>query len=118
QIAVVVDIHHRHTTGPSVGADSCLLGDVLEPHVSFVQVQAARDHVAGKEDVGEPIVVDITYSYPGAVIDIDVGLNIQGVISGDGVRESDAGLVGTQKFEQRLLAFSAAACQPEKRDRE
>ena len=86
-----------------------MLGDVLEPHVAFVQVQAARDHVAGKENVRQPVVIDITNTYPRAVIDIDVGLNIQRVIGGDGVREGDAGLFGAQKLEYRTFTLSRAA---------
>ena len=51
QIPVVIDVHHRGAGGPPVRLDACSFGDVFEPHVAFVQVQAARDHVAGEEQV-------------------------------------------------------------------
>jgi hypothetical protein len=75
------------------------LGDVLEPHLPFVQVQATRDRVAGEEDVRQPVVVDVADRYSGAVVDVDVGLDVDRVARRDGVRERDAGLVWAQELE-------------------
>src|SRR6266545_1213073 len=54
-VPVVVDVDDAHTTYPAMRRDSCRLRDVLEPHVPFVQVQTARDHVAGKENVRQAV---------------------------------------------------------------
>src|SRR5207247_1925248 len=51
QVPVVVDVHHGGAGGPSVRLDARAFRDVFEPHVPFVQIQAARDHVAGEEQV-------------------------------------------------------------------
>ena len=61
---------HRHASGPSIRADARLPGDVLEPHVSSVQVEAAGDHVAGEENVRQSVIVDVANGYSGAVVDI------------------------------------------------
>ena len=81
----------------------------------FVQVQAARDHVAGEEDVRQSVIIDVADGDAGAVVDVDVGLDIQRVIGGDGVRERDAGLVGAQELEQRAIPL-ASRCR-QKRDK-
>ena len=64
QVAVVVDVHHRHAGCPSIRRDTRLFRDVLEPHVPLVQIQAARDHVAGKENVRQSVVIDVAYPTP------------------------------------------------------
>ena len=109
QIPVVVDVHHRRAGGPSVRVDARPLGDIIEPHLPFVQVEAARDHVAGKEDVRQSVVVDITDRYAGAVVHVDVSLNIERVVGCDGVHEGDAGLLRAQELEYRTTTLSRAA---------
>jgi hypothetical protein len=60
--------------------------------VPFVVVQAAGDLVAGEVDVGKAVAVDVADGDAGAVVDVDVGLDVQRVVRLDGVGESDAGL--------------------------
>ena len=99
EIPVVVDVHHRDAGGPSGRRDPRRLRDVLEPHVALVQVQAARDHVAGKENVRQAIVIDVAHGDAGAVVDVDVGADVEGIAGRDGVGERDAGLGGAQELE-------------------
>ena len=117
QIPVAVDVHHGHAGDPSLGGDACGLGDVLKSHVPLVQVQSTRDHVAGKEDVRQSVVIDVTHSDPGAVVHIDVSQHIECVTGGDGVGEGDAGLCRAQEFEQRAIRLPGAAGE-QQRDQE
>jgi hypothetical protein len=108
EVAVVVDVHHRDPGDPPVGRDPRLFGHVLEPHVALVEVQATRDHVAGEEEVGEPVVVHVADGDAGAIVDVGVGLDVEGVARRDGVREGDAGAVRAEQLEHRALARPAA----------
>ena len=109
---VVINVHHGRAGGPSVRPHARRLRDVFEPHVAFVQVQAARDHVAGKENVRQAVVIDITDRHARTVVYVDVGLNIHRVIGGDGVCERDAGLRRGEEVEQwPMRSFRAAAIQ-------
>src|SRR6266852_2839687 len=109
QVPVVVDVHHRSASGPSAGADARSLGDVLELEVPFVPVQATRDHVSGKEDVRQSIIIDVTDRHTGAVVHVDIGLNIERVVGGDGVRERYAGLLRGQELEDRVIMLGPGA---------
>jgi len=109
QIPVVVDVHHRGARGPTAGADARSLGDILELEVPFIPVQATRDHVAGKEDVRQSVVIDITHGYPSAIVHIGVRLKIQRIVSRDSVRERDAGLLRAQELEYRAIILPLAA---------
>src|SRR5258708_17425729 len=72
-------------------------------------MQAARAHVAGQENVRQAVVVDVTDSDSATVVHIGVGLSVQRIIGGDGVRERDARLSRGQLLEQRGLPLMAAA---------
>ena len=48
---VLIDVHHGDAADPHVGPDAGGLADFLEAKMSPVQVQTARDHVAGEVDV-------------------------------------------------------------------
>src|SRR6476660_10204106 len=90
----------------------------IVPHVALVQVQAARDHVAGEEDVGQTVVVDVPDGDARAIVDVDVVLHVHRVVRGDRVREGDARPGRTQEPEYRLLAPpGAAGSRPNEDDR-
>ena len=108
QIPVIIDVHHGGAGGPPVRLDACGLCDVLEPHIPPVQVQAARDHVARKENVRQSVVIDIADGHPRAVVHVRVALNIRRVVGGDGVGESDSRLSRGQQFEQWAILTTAS----------
>ena len=116
-IAVVVDVHHRRARRPALRSDACFLSDVLEAHTALVQVQPAGHHVATEENVREAIVVYVADGDTGAVVDIDVGLDVQRITGGDRVGEPDAGFVGAEKLEQRVAATLLAAGQDKDQER-
>ena len=89
QISVVVDVHHGRAGGPAGRRDPGRRRDVLEPHVPFVPVQPARDHVAREENVGQAVVIDVPDRHARAVVDVGVGLHVEGIIGRDRVRERD-----------------------------
>ena len=117
EVAVAVDVDHRDAGGPPIGPDPRARGHVLEPHVALVEVQATRDHVAGEVQVGEPVVVDVADGDAGAVVDVGVGLNVEGVARRDGVRERDSGPVRREQLEHGTLARPAAG-EGEQREQE
>jgi len=67
-------------------------GDVFELQVAFVAVQPVAGHVCGEEDVLETVVVDVSYSNAGAVIEIFEGDDVEVFVFVEGVLEVDAGL--------------------------
>ena len=118
EVAVVVDVHHGGASCPALGRNAGFLGDVLEVHSAFVQVQAARHHVAGEEDVGQSIIVDVAHSDSSTIVDVDVGLDVQRIAGGDGVGELDAGFIRAQKLEQRSFPFFRGATRQQKKNYE
>ena len=50
-VSVVVDVDHGRPGGPAMRGDARVRRDILEPHAALVQIEAARDHVAGQKDV-------------------------------------------------------------------
>ena len=93
EVTVVIDIHHGSARAPTGGLHSRALGDVLELHVAFVQVQTARHHVAAEEQVGEAVIVDVAHRDARAVVDVDVFLDVERISGGDRVFKGDAGLM-------------------------
>ena len=108
--AVVVDVHHADARGPSFGSDPGALGDVLEAHLTLVQVESARDHVAGEVEIRQPVVVDVAHTDAGTVVQVDVGLHVHRVRRGDRIGEGDAGLVGAEELEQGAFGCAVGAC--------
>src|SRR5262249_11017236 len=76
EVPVAVYVGHRSSGRPRARLDAGSLGDVVEPHVPFVQVQAARDHVAGEKDVRQAVVIDVPHGDAGAIVDVDVVLDV------------------------------------------
>src|SRR6266849_1809798 len=113
EVAVVVDVDHGDTGRPTVGLDARGLRDVLEPHVALVPVEAARDLIAGEENVGESVVVDVADRDAGAIVDVRHGQRIERVVRRDGVGERDAGLGWTQPPKDRRLSTRMLAARGE-----
>ena len=67
---VLVDVHHGHAADPHMGRHAGGLGDVLEAEMPPVQVQAARDHVAGEVDIRQPVFVHVRDRHAAAVVQI------------------------------------------------
>ncbi len=111
QIPIVVDVHHGGAGRPPLRCDAGAASDVIEAHRTSVQVEPARDHIAGEEDIRQAIVVDVAHGDPGAVVNVGVGLHVQRVSGGDGVREGDAGLARGQQLEERALPLTSAPSQ-------
>ena len=109
QQPIVIDVHHRRARAPPVGLDPGALRDVFEPLVPFVQVQPAGHHVAAEEQVGEAVIVDVPGGDPRAVIDVDVALNVEGVVGRDCVGERHAGLSRRKQHQSRRCRFAPAA---------
>jgi len=51
------------------------------------------DHVAGEEDIGQAVVVDIADGYSAAVVEIDIIEDVEGFAVEEGILEVDAGVV-------------------------
>ena len=78
---VLIDIHHGDAADPHVGADTRGLGDVLETEMPPVQVQAARDHVAGEVDIRQPVVVHVGDRHAAAVVQVvEIDDVVEGVV--------------------------------------
>jgi len=69
--AVVIDIYEHHACAPhAVLAEACLVGDVFEMKVAFVEIKFIGPHVGGEEDVGEAVVVDVPDGDAAAVVEV------------------------------------------------
>ena len=113
EVTVVVDVDHGDAGRPAMGLDARGLRDVLEPHVALIQVEAARDLIAGEEDVGEAVVVDVADRDAGAIVDVRHGQRVERITRLDGVGERDAGLRWTQSPEDRRLSTRLPAARAE-----
>src|SRR6185437_6707188 len=94
EVAVAVDIDHGGAGAPALcSRDAAFFRDVFEGAVAFVEEQAIVDHVAGQEDIGQAVVVDIADGYSAAVVEIDIIEDVEGFAVEEGILEVDAGVV-------------------------
>src|SRR5437764_15028754 len=112
----MVDVDHGDAGRPAMRLDARRLRDVLEPHVALVQVQTTGDLVAREKHVGEAVVVDVADGDAGAIVDVWECQGAEGITRGEGVGERNAGLAGTQSFENRRLSSRSAAARAENQD--
>src|SRR5881394_616894 len=92
----------------------CGLGERAISIIDEQQIRAVyafRPVRAGNRDVyvEKAIVIDVAHRDPGAVVDIDVSLDVQRITRLDDVRERDAGLFGAQELEYSMLPASPDA---------
>jgi hypothetical protein len=114
QVQPPVGIHvgHGYARCPAVGAYPRLVGNVFKPQVAFVEVQAARDHVSGKVQVRQTVVVDVTDRHAATVVDVLKLHGVHRVVGGNGIGERDAAFRRVEQFKKLgLLAVVAAGRQ-------
>jgi len=58
--AVAVDIHHGRAGAPAfLRGNAALLRDVFKPGIAFIEEETVVHHIAGEQDIGQPIVIDV-----------------------------------------------------------
>lgn len=74
QQAIAVDIRHGRPGAPIRSAGySCLIRDVLELEIAFVEVKpVAALPVSGKINIGQAVIVDIAYCYSSPIVVIEI----------------------------------------------
>ena len=100
EIPVVVDIDHTDAACPPACRDPRRLGDVCEPHVALVQVEATRNHVAREEDVRQAVVIDVADRNTPAVVNVRIRQHVDGIGDRDGVGEGDVGVPRAQTLKE------------------
>ena len=108
--AVPVDVRHRDSGLPAVGiGDAGPRGDIFEPIVPLVQIEAVGPHVRREIQVRQTVVVDVAHGYAAAVVEVHVVEDVERGVVGQPVRERDTGPLGRQELEELGLAGTTAA---------
>jgi len=64
--------------------------------------------IAGEEDVGVPVIVDVAHRDAGAVVDVDVRLHVQRFARRDRVGERHARPLRVEQLEARAIVSTGA----------
>ena len=77
-ITVAVDVGHGDARLPADRiSDAGALRDVLEPVIALVYVEPIGADVRGEVQIGQAIVVDVAHSDTAAVVEIQVGQDVE-----------------------------------------
>ena len=63
-------------------AYSGAVGDVFEPEIAPVEIELAGDHIAGEEDVGESVIIEVADAHSAAIVYIGIVEDIQAIAFG------------------------------------
>ena len=81
--SVSVDVDDGGARAPVTGtAYSSAVGDVFEAEMAPVEIELAGDHIAGEEDVGESVIIEVADANSTAIVDVGVIENIQTIVFG------------------------------------
>ena len=101
--AIRIDIRHYHAGGPGLAPqDPCLLRDILESEVPFVQVKPVRDHIPRQEDIHQAIVVDVPQGDSPAIIEVPVFEDVEILLVLHIVDKINPGAVRGEKGKERF----------------
>src|SRR5690606_37259 len=107
QKAVPIDIGHGRSGVPTaVPPNAGLLGNVLEFEIAQVPVQPIGDLVAGKEYIGQAVIVDIPDGHPAPIVKIEVVQNAEAFPGGEGIGKLNSAIPGIGIGEQASFPFT------------
>ena len=110
EFTVAVNVDHSGAGAPAFLAGyAAFFGNVFEGEIPFVEEEAVVDHVAGEEDIGQAVVIDVADGYAAAVVEINIVEDVEGFAVEDGILEVDVCLVFVEMGEE-VLIFFAVAC--------
>ena len=98
--AVLVDINKCNTAVPlSIVKSHEISSNILKLKIPFVQIYPGRYLVAGKDDILESVIIEVSDPNACAVINIFKVHNVQRILIVDHVGKGDAGLVRVQQLK-------------------
>ena len=119
--AIGVDVDEVDAGIPAIGAagHAGFFSDVFELQVAFIQIEFVWRHIAGKVQVGQAVVVDVSHGYSSAIVEIFIRQHIEFLCFRQLVGKGDTGLGGIQAaevsgalFRSELRSFFVTAAGP------
>ena len=105
--SVSVHVGYVDASAPVIGRDAGYRGHIGEGPGRALQVEPAGGEIAGEEEVGMPVAVEVPYPDAAAVVEVLVVEYVDGVVFGNGVDEVDARYRRVQ-LREALLRFPLA----------
>jgi hypothetical protein len=98
QPSVVVDVHKYHTCTPhTVLHDSGTFCNVLKLEIAFVEIDLVVPHIGRKENIRQPVIVQIAHGHAAAIIKVSEKKTILQVTVNYFIIEINAGIFNQLK---------------------